>query len=105
MRGRGRKRNSLVLAGKLVSRMNLLITLPTQRSLISTTQNLGLRSLTDVALNLHPIYPKPNSSFPPHTKSPYLSLLKHSLRKRVSHSTLYSSENNKIKVNQSLKKI
>lgn len=70
VRWRGRKRNSLMLTSKFISSMNFLITFPTQRRLISTTQNLSLSSFTHVALNLHLFFlfqSKPNSIFSFHT--------------------------------------
>lgn len=42
-----------MLAGELVRSMNFVITLPTERGLVGTTQHLGLGGLADVALYLH----------------------------------------------------
>jgi len=50
---REREGNSLVLGGELVGGVNLFIAFQAQCGLVSATQDLGLRSLADVALNLH----------------------------------------------------
>lgn len=53
LRKRGGERNPLVLTSELVSRVNLLVAGPAERRFVGAAQNVGLRGLTDVALNLH----------------------------------------------------
>lgn len=53
VRGGERERDPLVLAGELVCCVNLLVAFPAQCCLVRAAQNLGLRGLAHVALNLH----------------------------------------------------
>jgi hypothetical protein len=68
LRGGAGERDPLVHAGQLVGRVNLLVTLPTQRCLVRAAQHRRLRRLAHVALYLHP------STLPPLSLSLSLSL-------------------------------
>ena len=57
MRGGAGERNSLVLAGELVSGMNFLVTSPAKRRLVGAAEYVRLRHFANVALYLHLPHP------------------------------------------------